>query len=176
MVAALKPTPSPADHTETREALAALVGRKGGAIPTALLVDLAERAAGGGDWPVARAAMEALLRRVAMAKRGELTVARRPARGAFGDYQTKVAGSSARPYATALYSLSPFSGSCACPDYLKGSLGLCKHVAAVVEDVADRARLGAAATGSDWARGWARGTAAAAGGFGAIGAGLDAKA
>jgi superfamily II DNA or RNA helicase len=40
-----------------------------------------------------------------------------------------------RPYAVHVQNLVPFEGSCDCPDFLRGSLGLCKHLLAVVHHV-----------------------------------------
>jgi superfamily II DNA or RNA helicase len=88
------------------------------------------------DWPLRRAALEALTRRYAFAQRDELTVSQRPARERLGLYHTRSAGGSkrgARPYDTELSSLVPLRTSCSCPDFVRSSLGLCKHGLTVVE-------------------------------------------
>lgn len=41
----------------------------------------------------------------------------------------------ARPYTTVLARLSPLLASCDCPDFLRSSLGICKHVLVVLADV-----------------------------------------
>ena len=45
-----------------------------------------------------------------------------------------------RPYRTLLETLDPLRGSCDCPDFRRGSLGLCKHLIAVLEDLAGKRR------------------------------------
>src|SRR5205814_5830666 len=90
----------------------------------------------GADWPVLRAAMEAILRRVALASQDDLRVASRPKRGGFGTYTTKKRRGPARPYLTSLSRLDPLRASCDCDDFLRNSLGLCKHVIVVLEDLA----------------------------------------
>ncbi len=46
----------------------------------------------------------------------------------------------ARPYTTVLSRIEPLVASCDCPDYLRGSLGVCKHVLVVLADVFARPR------------------------------------
>ena len=41
-------------------------------------------------------------------------------------------------YRTLLRRIDPFEGSCDCADFLRSSLGLCKHLLTVLEDVASR--------------------------------------
>jgi superfamily II DNA or RNA helicase len=91
---------------------------------------------GEADWPVRRAAFDALARRYSFAQRDGLHVAERPQRGIFGIYRTSSqakAGGNTRPYETALYQLDPLITSCGCPDFVRSSLGLCKHGLAVLE-------------------------------------------
>lgn len=141
---------APASHQETWEALVDLGGRA--LVPAPFLAAQVLRVARDADWPVRRAAMEALLRRVKSAEAEELTVVSvPPRRSPFGSYTVaRAAGKgrrrkAPRPYAVRLDALVPFSGSCDCPDYLRGSLGLCKHLVAVVHHVRKSAPLLAAA-------------------------------
>src|SRR5206468_2964007 len=55
-----------------------------------------------------------------------------------GLYATR--GSRARPYRTLLGRIEPLDGSCECADFLRNSLGLCKHLVAVVEEVVSKGR------------------------------------
>jgi superfamily II DNA or RNA helicase len=99
----------------------------------------------GADWPVLKAGFDALARRYGFAQRDALHVAERPASGVFGSYrtsgQTRAASSSSskgasghtRPYETALYRLDPLIMSCGCPDFVRSSLGLCKHGLVVLQ-------------------------------------------
>ncbi len=45
------------------------------------------------------------------------------------------AAEQARPYVVRLDGVEPLAGSCDCPDYLKSSLGLCKHLLVVLDHV-----------------------------------------
>ncbi|MBN1606639.1 MAG: DEAD/DEAH box helicase [Polyangiaceae bacterium] len=135
----------PEDLSETREVLLELARRKSGKLPADLLVDQALAVTVGTDWPSRRAALDALLRRLGFADRDELAVVSRPDGGrVLGCYTLggqKVPETSprkkrvARPYRTELHSLEPLRGSCDCADFLRGSLGLCKHLLVVLEDV-----------------------------------------
>lgn len=99
----------------------------------------------GGDWPVLKAAFDALARRYGFAQRDGLHVAERPASGVFGSYRTsgqsKGASGHTRPYETALYQLDPLITSCGCPDFVRSSLGLCKHGLVVLELLEQRGEL-----------------------------------
>ncbi len=98
------------------------------------------------DWSVRRAAVEAIARRYQFALRDGLTVTRRPAGGPLGTYATarRVAGRGRlrkgheRPYATVLSRLDPLEGSCDCADFLRGSLGVCKHLLTVIDTLAKK--------------------------------------
>ncbi|MHC4415261.1 MAG: DEAD/DEAH box helicase [Planctomycetota bacterium] len=134
-------TEGPLEDTEAFRILHSLAHGKTESVPEELLVRHIMRITQGGDWPLRRAALEACLRRFDFARRDELRVAERPARGQiFGVYRTRRARSPRRPYDTALESVDPLSGSCDCPDYTRGSLGLCKHLLAVLDDLARRPR------------------------------------
>lgn len=125
------------------EALAVLTAQargKSGAIPSAMLAEQVLGAAADADFAVLHDAMDALLRRVTLAHRDGLKIVRRPARRArFGVYRTGSEGAAPkRPWTTLLRSVQPLSASCDCPDFIRGSLGVCKHIVAVLEDVLGR--------------------------------------
>ena len=58
-----------------------------------------------------------------------------------GFYLTRRSGSAARPYRTVLHAVDPIDARCNCPDFLKNSLGICKHVLVVLEHLHSRPRL-----------------------------------
>ena len=107
----------------------------------------------GGDWPLRAAAMDALLRRCRFGDRDGLVVVVAPARSPIGRYATgrsettEKAGSArrrtsrrepsaaARPYGDRARGDRPDPGSCDCPDYLRASLGICKHLLCVLDHV-----------------------------------------
>jgi hypothetical protein len=143
----------PEDLRETREVLLELARRKSGKLPAELLVEQALSVTVDTDWPSRRAALEALLRRLGFADRDDLAIVSRPD-GVLGCYTLgghKSPSESARkkrtvrPYCTELHSLEPLRGSCDCPDFLHGSLGLCKHLLVVLEDVVTSPRKRTAA-------------------------------
>jgi hypothetical protein len=129
----------PTDREETFRTLVDLGYRKFGPIPPVVLAEVVMAATERDPWTVSRAALEALVRRYGFAEREELKVIHRPAKGAMlGAYRTAAAGpekKGRRPYDTWLSSLSPARGNCDCPDYVKSSLGLCKHLLVVLTDV-----------------------------------------
>ena len=125
----------PTDDREALEVLRGLAedhGPAGGIAPEALARHVLE-VPPGADWPVRRAALEALLRRRDAARRDELRPHARPSDGPLGLYTTRRLGAGARPYTTRLGSVDPPRGSCDCPDFLGGSLGLCKHLLAILD-------------------------------------------
>jgi hypothetical protein len=131
------PPAATGNESEAYRVLLSLAHRKTGAIPAPLLVRHVLTATRGADWPVQRAAMEALLRRCGFGKQDRLEVASAPrGRTPFGFYATRRAGSASRPYTTWLGAVDPLRGSCDCPDYLRNSLGACKHLLAVIERLA----------------------------------------
>ena len=127
--------------SETLAQLIELARRKSAMISPELLAQHVLAAYGSAEWPVQRAAMEALLRRVAFGQRDRLRVAERPDGAPFGLYRTRPPRSKARPYRTYLQALRPLQGSCDCPDFRRGSLGLCKHLLVVLNDLASRPRI-----------------------------------
>jgi hypothetical protein len=98
-----------------------------------------------GDWPLRRAAFDALARRYRFADRDELKVAERPKAGIFGNYRTKSAlaerRGAARPYVTSLSCVVPLQTSCSCADFVRSSLGLCKHGLTVLEALEEHGAL-----------------------------------
>ena len=128
-------------ESEAYEVLLARAHRKTGRVPTELVVRHVLAVTRGGDWPVQRDALEALLRRFAFGRADGLQIVARPPRGQLlGLYATRRRGSSSRPYRTLLRRIEPIWGSCDCPDFLRSSLALCKHLLAVLEDVVSRPR------------------------------------
>ncbi len=113
-------------HSEAMEVLTAMASRKREVASLAeLLATRALQVTAGGDFGVARDAMEALMRRLASA--GDVVVRRvedgyratRKDRGTRGAYEVWLADA------------DEVVGSCSCPDYGKAALGLCKHLLAV---------------------------------------------
>ncbi len=98
----------------------------------------------GGDWPVQRDALEAVLRRCASTHTDEIQIVGRPRGRLLGLYATRRRGSRARSYRTLLRRIEPVDGSCECADFVRNSLGLCKHLIAVLEHVDSKRRRGAA--------------------------------
>ncbi|MBI2898892.1 MAG: DEAD/DEAH box helicase family protein, partial [Planctomycetes bacterium] len=133
------PVVAPLEETEAYQNLLARAHRKTGAIPADAVVKHVLSVTRDADWPVQREALEALLRRFSFGQKDRLKIASRPA-GLFGLYTTRREGSSSRPYNTFLASVEPPRGSCDCPDFLRSSLGLCKHLLAVIEDALSRPR------------------------------------
>ena len=140
-VGMVEPAEIPTTLEETREALRDLSQSRFGKVPHDRIVEHIIAATPDADWPVRRAALDALLRRWKFADRDELVVTDRPSRAApLGSYRTGRSGAAsrgrlARPYATRLDSIEPLAGVCDCPDFLHGSLGVCKHLLCVLADV-----------------------------------------
>lgn len=141
---------APLDAAEARAVLMEIARRKSGRLPAEWLVDQALHVSAGTDWASQRAALDALLRRLSFAVRDELGIDERPAAGALlGRYalagrSRKGAGrrdkAERRPYDVDVYALRPLGASCNCADFLRSSLGLCKHLLVVLEDIALRER------------------------------------
>jgi superfamily II DNA or RNA helicase len=128
-------------ETEAYQALLERAHRRTGAVPPALVVRHILSVTTEADWPVTREALEALLRRAASGRADGLQIVSRPAGGRLrGLYATRRRGSAARPYRTYLRAVDPIEGSCDCADFLRSSLGLCKHLLAVLEDVFSKPR------------------------------------
>ena len=145
MTSALAPIEVSLAETEAFKELLSRVGRKAGKIPPELMVSHVLGCVPEQEWPTRVDAMEAVLRRMESIRRDNLRVEARPAEGRLlGLYITRRSGSGSRPYRTVLLGVDPIEGRCDCPDFLKNSLGLCKHVLAVLEHLHARPRLLAA--------------------------------
>src|SRR6266508_3405729 len=133
--------PTFAIETEAYQTLLARAQRRTGRVPPELIARHVLSVTRGADWPVQRDALEALLRRFAFARGDGLQIVTRPPRGQLlGLYATRRRGSPALPYRTLLRRVEPIQGSCDCADFLRSSLGLCKHLLTVLEDVASKPR------------------------------------
>ncbi len=128
----------PSDR-EAFEALLQLAGRRTLPIPPEVLVRKVLALPGPWDWPVRHAAFEAVLRRLSSARTQELAASVRPARGVFGRYRLS-SPSGPLAYDVRLYSIDKVEARCDCADFLRGSLGLCKHVLAVLDTLARKPR------------------------------------
>jgi SNF2-related domain/Helicase conserved C-terminal domain len=129
--------------SESYQALLARAYRRTGGIPPESIVRHVLSVTEGGDWPVQRDALDAVLRRCASAHTDEIRAVRRPRGGPLGLYATRRRGSRATPYRTLLRQVEPLDGSCECADFLRNSLGLCKHLVAVLEYVSSKPRRSA---------------------------------
>jgi len=129
----------PEATSEALDMLVQIAGRRTLPLPVEVLARHALDLPGDWDWPVRRAALEALLRRLASARSQRITVAREPRRGPWGRYILGRADvDETLPYDVRLSSTKPARGACDCPDFLRGSLGLCKHILAVLDHLAKR--------------------------------------
>ncbi len=134
-VMTLEPRPALApEETEAYQVLLARVGKRAGNIPPEVLVRHVLSCVPAHEWPTRVEAMDALLRRLEAAKRDKLRLEARPAEGKLlGEYATRRPGSGSRPYHTILHAIDPIEGRCDCPDFVKNSLGICKHILVVIE-------------------------------------------
>jgi SNF2-related domain/Helicase conserved C-terminal domain len=174
----------PTTFEETFETLCGRARRRFGKLPQELVAAHVIASTPGADWPVRSAALDALHRRRRFGERDQLVVASRPPDGAvLGLYATARKGqgqgngnggngngkgkgksngrAGSRPYTTLLASLVPLRGSCDCADFLRSSLGVCKHLLCVVDDVCskparveaaerEQARVSAVPVGAVW--------------------------
>jgi superfamily II DNA or RNA helicase len=139
--ATLDSTPS-AGESEAYRALMERVGRKSSRIPAEVLVRHVLRIVPAHEWPVRVEALDATMRRLEAIRRDELRIDSRPESGrALGAYTTRRRGSGARPYRTILAGIDPIEARCDCPDFVKNSLGLCKHALIVLEHLHVRPKL-----------------------------------
>jgi superfamily II DNA or RNA helicase len=142
MIAGGAPLPDPGAESEAFQALLLLADRRTGRIPAELVVRHLLSVTAHAGWPVQRAALDAVFRRLAAARQDGLAVAT-AAPGGWGAYTTRRAGSDERPYTTLIEQLEPLRASCDCRDFVRNSLGLCKHVLTVLpECLALRPRAG----------------------------------
>ncbi|HEV3122388.1 MAG TPA: DEAD/DEAH box helicase [Isosphaeraceae bacterium] len=126
----------PVEQTEACKTLLGRWGRRSSKIPAELLVRQVMACVPATEWPTRVAALDAVIRRLEAAKRDGLRIASGPEKGAaLGPYLTKRKGSESRPYHTLLQGVDPILGRCDCPDFLRNSLGLCKHLLVVLDGV-----------------------------------------
>ncbi|WP_165069435.1 DEAD/DEAH box helicase [Paludisphaera rhizosphaerae] len=126
---------------EAFQTLRGQVGAKSKPIPADLLASHVMTVVPVEEWPVRVDALDAVLRRLDSARKEDLRIKSRPEGGKIlGLYATARKGANVRPYQTMLLGVDPIVGRCDCPDYLKNSLGLCKHVLAVLLHVYARPR------------------------------------
>jgi len=145
-----EPLTDPSEHEQSRSLLLGLARGVFGLVPPGLIADHVLAHTEGADWALRRAALLALGRRQRFAERDELCVDGRPEGDALlGDYLTRsdCAASrglarGARPYLTRLVALAPLATSCSCADFVRSSLGLCKHGLTVLGELAARDQLG----------------------------------
>ena len=126
--------------SETYQTLIARAHRRTGSVPSEDIARHVLAITQGGDWPVQRDALDAVLRRCASTHADEIQIVGRPRGRLLGLYATRRRGSRARPYRTLLRRIEPLDGSCECADFLRNSLGLCKHLIAVLEHVISKRR------------------------------------
>jgi hypothetical protein len=131
--------PSEGPSSEAYLSLLDLARKAASQVPPEMLARHVLSLTADADWPVQRAAMEAVLRRVTAARQDELSVAAVP-RGRRTHYTTRPAGAAERPYVTAVEQLEPLRASCDCRDFVRNSLGLCKHVLTVLAGLSSRRR------------------------------------
>jgi superfamily II DNA or RNA helicase len=133
---------APERGSEARATLLQIAGRRTLPIPPEMIVDHVLALPGGWDWPVRRAALEAVLRRLASARAQEIVVLDGPRRGSWGRRRLGRPGADGvLPYDVRLWSLAPLAGSCDCADFSRGALGLCKHLGAALAHLAGRPHL-----------------------------------
>ena len=132
----------PVEETEAYQELMTRAGRRTGKIPAELMVRHVLACVPPHEWPTRVEAMDAVLRRLESARKDSLRVEARPADGRLlGLYVTRRPGAGSRPYRTVLHGVDPIEGRCDCPDFLKNSLGLCKHILVVLEHLHARPRV-----------------------------------
>lgn len=125
---------------EVYQTLLARAYRRTGDVPAEFLVRHVLSVTDRSDWPVQRDALDAVLPRCASAHTDEIQVVGRPRVQLLGLYETRRRGSRAHPYRTLLRRIEPLDGSCECADSIRNSLGLCRHLVAILEDVVSKRR------------------------------------
>lgn len=124
------------NETEAYRALCGMVGRKSGSIPVEVVVRHVLNVTKDMDWPVKKVACDEILKRLSFSRRDNLKVIRRPEiRKVVGEYQIGISRSNTRPYRTVIRAFDPIECSCDCPDFVRSSLGICKHALTVYEDI-----------------------------------------
>jgi hypothetical protein len=127
-------------ESEAYQTLLARAYRRTGVLPPETVVRHVLSVTRGGDWPVQHEALDAILRRCASARADEIQIVERPRGRILRLYATRRRGSRAQPYRTLLRRIYPLDSSCECADFLRNSLGLCKHMIAVLEHVISKRR------------------------------------
>jgi len=79
-------TETPTDDSEAHKALLQIAGRRTLHIPADLLARHVLALPGQWDWPVRRAALEAIVRRIASVRAQEISVVETPSGGPWGRY------------------------------------------------------------------------------------------
>ena len=132
----------PVEETEAYLELMTRAGRRTGNIPAHLMVRHVLECVPPHEWPTRVEALDAVLRRLEAARKDSLRVEARPAEGRhLGVYVTRRPGAGSRPYRTILHGVDPIEGRCDCPDFIKNSLGLCKHILVVLNHLHARPRV-----------------------------------
>jgi superfamily II DNA or RNA helicase len=132
----------PVEQTEAFQVLMTRVSRRTGKIPADVLVHQVLGCVPPHEWPTRLEAMDAVVRRLESARKDGLRVEARPAEGRLlGLYVTRRPGAGSRPYRTLLHGVSPIEGRCDCPDFVKNSLGICKHILVTIEHIYSRPRI-----------------------------------
>src|SRR5215475_13823095 len=130
-------TTIPVEETEAYETLLGRAFKRTAKIPAHVLAIVPAA-----EWPVRVEAVDALFRRIDAGREDKLRVESRPPGGRIlGLWATRRPGSGARPYRTMLVGIDPVEARCDCPDFLRNSLGVCKHSLTVLEHVYGRPRL-----------------------------------
>jgi hypothetical protein len=135
-----QPEPVAITESEAYQGLLARAHRRTGVVPADSIVRHVLSITRGGDWALQRDGLEAVLRRFASAHADEVQIVGGPRVRPSGLYATCRRASPTRPYRTLLRRIEPLDGSCKCPDFLRNSLGLCKHLIAVLEHVVSKRR------------------------------------
>ena len=132
----------PVEETEAFQVLMTRVGKRTGKIPSELMVRHVLSCVPPHEWPTRVEAMDAAVRRLESARKDKLRVEARPSEGRLlGLYVTRRPGSGSRPYRTLVHGVDPIDGRCDCPDFIKNSLGMCKHILIVIEHIHARPRV-----------------------------------
>ena len=132
-----------AEQAEAYQTLLTRVGRKSPKIPPDVLVRHVLSCVPPTEWP-ARVGGDGcpFLSRLEFARRDELRFDSKASEGrVLGLYTTRRMGEGARPYRTVLAGVDPIAGRCDCPDFIKNSLGVCKHNLVLLENLYFKSRL-----------------------------------
>jgi superfamily II DNA or RNA helicase len=124
-------------ETEVGRALLDHAHGRFGKLDHALFVELALEATKESDFLVQLAALNALIRRFDAIARDGLRAIARPA-GGLGDY--RVGRRNGETYRVRLTSIDPLVVRCSCPDFVRSSLGICKHGLAALMKAPKRLR------------------------------------